>query len=701
MNRLAKHALAFGMLLSCGIYAQPSMTLYDFKEAVPEKLVEHRQASTKWLGEGRFHIHLEPQGQWPGITLNAPNGHWDLTPYASISITLKNVGEHTQNIGFRVDNPGADGRSNCLQETIELSPGQRGTLTVPIARKDTEMAVKLFGMRGYPVEIGGSMGGSTKTVDPTNIIGFLVFGLSPAFPVELEVESVVAHDEYAGNKAKRVKPEEFFPFIDTYGQFIHRDWPGKVKDAADLVSRIALEEKDLAAHPGPAGWDKWGGWAEGPSFEATGFFRTMKYNGKWWLVDPDGKLFISHGPDCVGLEGSTPIEDRETWFKDFAGDDPEFKDCIGKDWHVVNGYYAGRQPKNFNFLKANLKRKFGKDWYKLSSEMAHRRLRSWGMNTIANWSDQNIFLLRKTPYFVNLGTYGKNLEGSTGYWGKFRDVFDPSFAASIKDNVEKQRGKSADDPWCIGYFVDNEIAWGDDVSLAIASLQSPKDQAAKIEFINDLKAKYGEISKLNAAWGTAHESWDAMLESREAPDKEKAGDDLRAFYTKFAETYFRTIRDALKAVAPHQLYAGCRFAWVNNIAAEAAGKYCDIVSYNLYRRDVADFKYPGSMDKPLIIGEFHFGALDRGMFHTGLVSTANQQARADLYKSYVEGMLRHPQFVGCHWFKYRDEPTTGRGLDGENYQIGFADIVDTPYPEIINASRAVGYDMYKYRMENK
>ena len=64
-------------------------------------------------------------------------------------------------------------------------------------------------------------------------------------------------------------------------------------------------------------------------------------------------------------------------------------------------------------------------------------------------------------------------------------------------------------------------------------------------------------------------------------------------------------------------------------------------------------------------------------------------------------MLRHPQFVGCHWFKYRDEPTTGRGLDGENYQIGFADIVDTPYPEIINASRAVGYDMYKYRMENK
>ena len=514
----------------------------------------------------------------------------------------------------------------------------------------------------------------------------------------MEVESIVAHDEYVAPKVKLLKAEEFFPFIDTYGQYIHRDWPGKVKDAADLVARISQEEKELVAHPGPASWDKWGGWADGPSFDATGFFRTMKYNGKWWLVDPDGKLFFSHGIDCVGLEGSTPIEDRETWFKDFVGNEPEFKDCNGKNLHVVNGYYAGRQPRNFNFLKANLKRKFGADWFRLSSEMAHRRLRSWGHNTIANWSQQEICLMRKTPYFATVSTGGKILEGSTGYWGKFRDVFDPSFAESIKKNMEKQRGKTVDDPWCIGYFVDNEIAWGDDVSLAIASLKSPKEQAAKIEFVNDLKAKYGDIGKLNAVWGTVHASWEALLESREAPDKGKAVDDLRAFYAKFAATYFRTIRDALKAVAPHQLYVGCRFAWVNKLAAEAAGTYCDIVSYNIYKHDVSSFKHSGSKDVPLIIGEFHFGALDRGMFHTGLVTTANQQDRANHYKSYVESVLRHPQFVGCHWFKYRDEPTTGRGLDGENYQIGFADIVDTPYPEIINASRAVGYDMYKYRM---
>jgi hypothetical protein len=43
---------------------------------------------------------------------------------------------------------------------------------------------------------------------------------------------------------------------------------------------------------------------------------------------------------------------------------------------------------------------------------------------------------------------------------------------------------------------------------------------------------------------------------------------------------------------------------------------------------------------------------------------------------------------------------SGRG-DGENYQIGFITITDTPYPETIQASRDVGYDMYEYRTKAK
>ena len=305
--------------------------------------------------------------------------------------------------------------------------------------------------------------------------------------------------------------------------------------------------------------------------------------------------------------------------------------------------------------------------------------------------------MRKTPYVVSVNFGGKLLEGSAGYWGKFRDVFDPGFKEAARKSMAWQKDKTAGDPWCIGYFLDNEISWGNDVSLAVAALISPPDQPAKKVFVDDLKAKYKTIENLNQTWGTQHISWDALLESREAPDLKKADADLAAFYTKSAEIYFKTCRDVVKEVAPDNLYLGCRFSSVNDRAVQAAAKYCDVISYNFYRRDISNFRLPLELDKPVIVGEFHFGALDRGMFHTGLVPTENQDQRAAAYKNYVNGALKNPFFVGTHWFQYGDQATTGRG-DGENYQIGFLNVTDTPYPETIQACREVGYGMYEYRL---
>jgi len=307
--------------------------------------------------------------------------------------------------------------------------------------------------------------------------------------------------------------------------------------------------------------------------------------------------------------------------------------------------------------------------------------------------------MQKTPYVCTISASSKRLEGSEGYWGKFYDVFDPSFRSSLAERIGSEKNRTADDPWCIGYFVHNEIAWGDELSLAVAALASPADQPAKKVFIEDLKAKYKTIDKLNAAWATSHATWEDLLKTVQPPDKNKAGEDLAAFYTKTAETYFKTIREELKKAAANKLYLGCRFAWVNDRAALAATKFCDVVSYNRYSYSVAEQKLPDNIDMPIIIGEFHFGALDRGMFHTGLRKTVNQQDRADKYKSYVQGALENPYIVGTHWFQYKDQATTGRG-DGENYQIGFVDICDRPYPEIVQACREVGYGMYEYRLKN-
>ena len=692
--------LLFTVLLTGSTMRAEDFVVYKFDTDAEIKRVaasDVKVSAAKDTGAAVLHCSSGHATAWPGITLK-PDGAapWDLAKFESVSFDVKNTGAEAVQVNCRIDNPGADGSKNCLNDHVSVKPGERGTLTVALTHPPAkQLNVNLFGMNGYPAIAAAS----TKTgIDPSKINQIVIFIAQPAKDYDFEINTIRATGSFTPEPIPADLDEKnFFPLIDTFGQYIHANWPGKTHSLDELKSRIATEAADLAAKPGPAHVDPYGGWADGPKLDATGFFRTEKHDGKWWLVDPDGRLFWSNGIDCVQAWQDTPIEERENWFQDFPGAQADFKSLLKKPWQIVHGHYAGKKPDCFFFTIANLMRKYGADWQKSFNELAHTRMKSWGLNTIGSWSSPEVYLLRKTPYTVFIYGQGKNLEGSTGYWGKFRDVFDPSYEANLKKRMTEEKGKSIDDPWCLGYFVDNELSWGDDTSLSLAALISPADQPAKKVFLADLKAKYGDIAKLNAAWGTTHASWDALAESRTAPDKEKARADLTAFYSKTAEQYFKTSRDVVKEAAPKQLYLGCRFAWVNDLAIAASVKYCDVISFNLYHRSIADFVLPGKADMPLLVGEFHFGALDRGMFHTGLVPTKNQAERAALYKSYVTGALKHPLFVGAHWFQYMDEPTTGRALDGENYQIGFVDGADTPYAETIEASRDVGWRMYEVR----
>jgi hypothetical protein len=698
MNKTTYFIVVPAMILSCFLtgavivsaaeQSQPLVLLnfgrnFDIDSVVTNDAKVARAASGLRIETG----HEKP---WPGITIKAPAGKWDLSDYETISVDVKNVADEPVTISCRVDNPGADGSKNCVTDSITLAGGEQGTLTVQIFPGPWKLSepLELIGMRGYPVYSG--------KVDTSNITQILFFVTRPRTDHAFEIGNI-----RAGGSVTVLDAKTFFPFIDEFGQFIHRDWPGKTHSLDELVASSEVEKEDLDAHPGPPNRDKYGGWAAGPQLKATGFFRVEKYQGKWWLVDPDGRLFWSHGVDCVDSGSATPISDREKYFRSLPDENSRFAQFYGGGSWAPHGYYQNHSPyRTYDFSRANLLRKYGQDWAATFAEITHRRLKRWGMNTIANWSDRDIYLMRKTSYVCTISYSAKTLEGSEGYWGKFFDVFDPSFRQVLRKRLESEKGRSIGDPWCIGYFVHNELAWGDEVSLALATLISPADQPAKAVFVDDLKAKYTTIDNLNKTWATNYSSWDALLESRQAPDKEKAWADLTAFYTKTAETYFGIIRDELEEVAPNQLYMGCRFAWVNDRAARAAAKFCDIVSYNRYTYSVADHRLPDGIDKPSIIGEFHFGALDRGMFHTGLCKTAGQQDRADKYESYVKGALRNPSIVGTHWFQYKDQLTTGRG-DGEDYQIGLIDVCDKPYPETIKAVRDVGYNLYEYRMQAK
>lgn len=683
--------------VSCqNAFGTDSLKLFDFGRGfnLTNAVAQDARASIQRREDGQaLRIETGVTASWPGVTLRAPTAPWDLSRFASVKLRVRNVGSNAVTVNCRLDNEGADGVKHCVTASTSISPGGTTTLVVPLTRySEGKLDGKLFGMRGYP-----KMASGERAVDPSRITQLLIFVTKPSQPHAFEVDDIAASGTSVNPTAQTSDADPFFPFIDTFGQYRHRHWPGKVRSLDELKNRKTDEEQELRADHGSLEWNQFGGWKNGAQLNATGFFRTEKRDGKWWLVDPEGRLFWSHGIDCVRMLDATPIEERDTWFEDFPGAQAEFVEFFTRGY-ALKGHYAGRTVKSFSFAGANLRRKYGPDWRLNFGDVVHRRLRSWGVNTIGNWSDEGVRLQRRTPYTDAIGSgKARRIEGSEGYWGKFADPFDPSFRAAFHESMAARRGKSAGDAWCIGYFTDNEIAWGDETSLVLAALSSPADQPAKLAFISDLETKYGEIAKLNTAWGATNVSWQSLRESRSAPDSRKARADLETFYSKLAETYFRTAREVIKEVAPNQLYLGCRFAWVNARAAAAAAKYCDVVSYNIYRRSVADFKFNGGADMPLIIGEFHFGALDRGLFHTGLVSTASQDERAQTYIDYVNGALRHPQFVGCHWFQYQDEPTTGRVYDEENYQIGFVDIADTPYRELVEASRSVSRAMYQVR----
>ena len=662
--------------------------LFDFDKDFDTSSVIATDAKITLSKGGALLVETGHEKPWPGITLKAPAGKWDLSGYGHLSLDVKNVGAKPVKVYCRVDNPGADGSKNCVTDSVTVNPKSSATLVVRIFPTPWRLSepVELVGMRAAPVHSG--------KIDTSNVTQLLVFITKPSIDHVFEIDNI-----YAGGRVETLDAKAFFPFIDEFGQYVHKDWPGKTHSLEELIAHSRVEQKDLSANSGPVGQNEYGGWSAGPKLKATGFFRVQKYRGKWWMVDPQGRLFWSHGIDCVRSGNDTPITDREHYFHNLPKPDSAFAKFYGTGSWAPHGYYKDHSPyKTYDFSRANLLRKYGQDWQRAFAEITHRRLKSWGFNTIANWSDSSIYLMHKTPYVSTISFNARRLEGSKGYWGKFYDVFDPSFRSALRRRLAREKGTSAGDPWCIGYFVNNELAWADEVSLAVAALISPPDQPAKKVFVDDLKAKYKTIDKLNTAWGTQHASWEVLLQTKQAPDAKKARTDLTSFYTKTAETYFGIIREEVKQVAPEQLYMGCRFAWVNDRAARAAAKSCDVVGYNRYSYSVEEHRLPDSIDKPMIIGEFHFGALDRGMFHTGLKKTANQQDRAAKYKSYGQGALRNPYIVGTHWFQYKDQATTGRG-DGENYQIGFVDICDKPYPETVKACREVGYNLYEYRLK--
>ncbi|MBN1456585.1 MAG: hypothetical protein JW912_01890, partial [Sedimentisphaerales bacterium] len=498
-------SLFFALLINIG-GATAATSLFEFKDGFDLSKVSTSDSIVSLTDEKMLRIQTGHENNWPGVTLKAPDGKWDLSKCQYISFPVKNLDDKEAELFCRVDNPGADGVNHCITESVLVSAGESGVIKVPLYPSGIRLAkpVELIGMRTPPV-------GQSK-IDTGNVVGLVIFVNRPKIDHDVAIGNITA-----GGDLKVINNKDFFPFIDQFGQYIHKEWPGKTHSLEELKAHGKAEKKDLVDNRPPTDRNKWGGWTGGPKLKATGFFRVEKYKDKWWFVDPDGRLFWSHGVNCVDNSTPTPITGRAEYFT-LPKEEGAYADFYGEGSWAPVGYYKGKgKYKTYDYCRANLYQKYGTNWENVFADLAHKRIRSWGMNTIANWSDRRICLQRKTPYVCTIHHWGKELAGSEGYWGKFYDVFDESFRQGLQRSFEQVKGTAVGDAWCIGFFVDNELGWGDEVSLALAALTSPADQAAKKVFVDDLEAKYKNIDELNIVWGTKYTSWDGVLESTEAP----------------------------------------------------------------------------------------------------------------------------------------------------------------------------------------
>jgi len=282
--------------------------------------------------------------------------------------------------------------------------------------------------------------------------------------------------------------------------------------------------------------------------------------------------------------------------------------------------------------------------------------------------------------------------------------FHPRFAAAVDEMERKAAARCGGDPWLVGYFVDNELSWGrgwstdprEYYALAINTLILGPESSAKSVLAAQLIETYREPEHLAQAWGTPLASWDELRSAGfvlppASFDNPAVIRDLAAFTRRFAEAYFRTVAEALRRHDPDHLYLGSRFAWRTREAVEACAHWCDVVSFNLYKRSIANDRDEWvrfhALGKPALIGEFHFGSTDRGLFWEGLVGAGRESERGPAYARYLSAVADNPDFVGAHWFQYIDEPLTGRTLDGENAHVGFVTVADLPYVDLVAAAR--------------
>jgi hypothetical protein len=475
------------------------------------------------------------------------------------------------------------------------------------------------------------------------------------------------------------------PLLDELGQSTLTDWKGRTRSAAELTARIRGQYEAASKQSWPAGFTRWGGWKARKLGDAAGFFRTRREGGRWWLVDPDGYAFWSAGADCVRVDSEARFDGVEkalTW----TPEAPEFADAIRG---------AGRRGgKSANFLAANMIRSFGREgWREKWAATALGEMKRLRFNTVGNWSEWRYAAQAKFPYVVPMSFRGAR---SGMVYRDFPDVFHAAFEQDAADYAAPLR-ETASDPALIGYFLMNEPTWAFSTELPAAGmLYNTESCATRDSLARFLRSKYDGDAALARAWA-APATFDQVARGRwRGVLSPSAIADLRDFSLKMVERYFQVISKACKQADPNHLNLGMRWQGIPKDWAVPGMKAFDVFSLNCYQERLPAAtaeKIANLLGMPVLVGEWHFGALDVGLPASGIGHLKDQADRARAYRIYLEDAAAGPNCVGVHWFTLYDQSALGR-FDGENYNIGFFDVCHRAYEEMGRAAIASHERMY-------
>jgi len=535
-----------------------------------------------------------------------------------------------------------------ISPKIGILPRVKTRLIFPLSYLDGQ---QIF-MKRFPRQLKGTVMG--RRLDPSDIDKVALRiepSVSPDFLASIEISRI-----FLTNTLPETLDKLTAPVVDEFGQWTMKSWEGKTKSEEELKENLKNLEILAGNSDFPDDWSQYGGWKE-KKFNATGFFRTH-YDGKrWWLVDPDGFAFLSAGVDCIrdNVEGSiTGQEDIFAWL-------PSQSDSL----YSAAYRKRGEDITQFDFLKSNLIRVYGADWYEKWEEITAGLLKEWRVNTIANWSNLKFAKKANVPYVLNMSGFPTT---NILLYRDFPDVFSTEYSINAAD-FAKQLEEYKNDRFLIGYFLSNEPHWAfGDNNLAFEMFATNTPSATKLHFSEYLKSKYHEdISEFNAAWKQNISGFIEIngLVFKESPSKE-CWNDCNDFSGIMVDQYVKLVCDEVKKVDSNHLNLGMRYAWISSELCYRAGAYFDVFSINGYT-------YPGPPEtaeitrrsgKPVIIGEYHFGSTDRGLPANGIQGAESQQARGEAYRYYLEQGFARPELIGIHYFQWMDQPVFGR-FDGE------------------------------------